>query len=251
MTRNPLPCCMVAAFALMIAGCGQLPKWGSHDGGDVRKLAGGAASDIQIALGRSLESEGDLDKAMLAYREAIRLDPKRADAHVRMAIILDRAGRFAEAVPHYEAALKARPGDAEIFCDRGYSLCLQSKNVEAEVALRQAIAKNPDLARAHNNLGLLLGRTNRPDAALAEFRQAGCPEADAHLNLAFALGQDRKWAEARRHLELARGLGANAPAVDQGVADLASLIARAESGHATSPTDPAVITAGGSAKAAR
>lgn len=243
MTPNTRLACLLPVLCLAIAGCGQLPRIGSGPDGGVRKIANGEAAEIQVALGRSLESEGDFDKAMAAYREAARRDPKRADAELRMAVLLDRLGRFSEASPHFEAALKASPGDAEIFCDRGYSFCLQGKNVEAEAALRQAIVRKPDLARAHNNLGLLLGRANRPDEALAEFRKAGCPEPDAHLNLAFALGQDRKWGEAKRHLQMAKTLGAHTPAVDEGAAELERLIARTEIARAIAPADPAVKTA--------
>ena len=39
--------------------------------------------------------------------------------------------------------------------------------------------------------------SGRAEEALGEFRKAGCPEPDAHLNLAFALGQERKWGEGR------------------------------------------------------
>ena len=158
--------------------------------------------------------------------------------------LVGRLGKFNESSPYYEAALKASPGDPEIFCDRGYSLCLQGRDTEAETALRQAIAKKPDMPRAHNNLGLLLGRSGRAPEALTEFRKAGCPEADAELNLAFALGQNRRWSEAKEHVEIARSLGANLPNVKEGVAEIDALIARAEAAPTSlAGSDPAVLRA--------
>lgn len=240
---------VIAAACLAIVGCGQVPRVASRRGdGDAKALAPAQAADIQVALGRSLEAQGDFEKAMAAYREAARRDPKRADAPLRLAILLDRAGRFAESAPCYAAALKASPGDPEIFCDRGYSLGLQGRNAEAEAALRQALAKKPDLARAHNNLGLLLGRTNRPDEALDEFRRAGCREADARLNLAFALSLDHKWDEAKKHVAIARGLDPKRPEVGEGAAEIDALIAKAE-GAGETDVDGGVLRAGGGASA--
>jgi Flp pilus assembly protein TadD len=215
-------------------------------------LAADQTAEIQLAMGRSFEAEGDYDKAMAAYREAIRTAPERYEPQLRMAILLDRFGRFTEAVPHYDAALKASPGNAEIFADRGYSLCLQGQDAEGEVALRQAIAVEPRLARARNNLGALLARTGRTDDALAEFRKAGCRESDAQLNLAFALGQGRRWDEAKKHLELAKQAAPSAKEVGEDVAHLEALIARAETVKSDetglgATSDPAVIRAGAAA----
>jgi Flp pilus assembly protein TadD len=110
-------------------------------------------------------------------------------------------------------------------------------------ALRQAIALNPEHARAHNNLGVLLGRTGKADEGLAEFRKAGLSDSDAHLNLAFALGQDRKWPEARQHIAMARAAGIADPIVDSEVKGLEAMIGQAE---ATAPTfDATVVPASG------
>lgn len=232
------------------AGCSQTSPTRSKEtvAAPNKRLASNQAAEIQVAFGRSLESEGNFEKAMIAYREAVRQSPKRPEAHVRLAILLDRLGRFAEASEHYESALKADPGNPEIYCDRGYSLCLQGREKEAETALRQAIALKPNLARAHNNLGVLLGRAGRTDEALAEFRKAGSPEADAHLNLAFALGQTRRWSEAQAHVAIARKLGQDRGQVNADAARLEMLFAKAASTRPAAPdlnSDPAVLTTGG------
>ncbi len=216
-----------------LTGCGQFGRRG------VENVSPSGAADVHYGLGRSLEADGDLDRAMQAYRESIRRDARRADAPLRLAILLDRQGRFAESALLYEAALKASPGNAEVFCDRGYSLCLQGKDAEAEVALRQAIAKRPDLARAHNNLGLVLARAGRVDDALNEFRKAGCPEAEARLNLAFGLGEAHRLDDAQRQVAIARSLGRGAS--DPGIAAMDALLVKAES---VKTADPAVGRAG-------
>ena len=245
----------IAWICLTMIGCGHVQRRREarrerreiRAAGDGRKLAADQKAEIQVALGRSFESNRDYDKAMAAYREAAQTAPKRPEPRIRMAVLLDRMGRFTEAAPHYEAALKASPGDASIYCDRGYSLCLQGRDAEGEAALRQAIAIKPDLARAHNNLAAVLGRAGRAEEALAEFRKGGCSAPDAHLNLAFALGQARKFGEARAQVELARGLAPDAPGVVEEVARFEKLIARAEMAKPADrpPTaDASVMTAG-------
>jgi Flp pilus assembly protein TadD len=221
-----------ACLATLLAGC-QMPRAAKAPRHEPRekpagKLTASQAADVQVAMGRSLESQGDLEGALVSYREAAKRDPKRADAPLRMAVTLDKMGRFAEAAPFYELALKASPGDPEIFCDRGYSLYVQSRYAEAETQFRQALARRPDLSRAHNNLGVLLGRTGRAGEALAEFNKAGIPEADAHLNLAFALALDLRWAEAKQHVAIARKLDPVSTVRRGFVMDLDRSIARAE-----------------------
>src|SRR5699024_691606 len=128
-----------------------------------------------------------MGKAMAAYQDALKRDSHRADAYLRLAVLNDRQGKFSESAVLYQQALAASPGDPNIFNDKGYSLYLQRRWVEAEMSLRQAVVLQPDHARAHNNLGLVLAHTGRPDLAVAEFRQGGCSEADAQINLAYAL----------------------------------------------------------------
>jgi Flp pilus assembly protein TadD len=245
---------LILVLCATLIGCGHTSRFRSRrDRAEADRrhgLEAGQTAEIQLAMGRSFEAEGDYDKAMAAYREAAQTDPKRHEPQIRIAILLDRLGRFAEAVPYYNAALKASPGNAEVYADRGYSLCLQGRDSEGEVSLRQAIAIEPRLARAHNNLGALLARAGRTADALAEFRKAGCPETDAQLNLAFALGQGGRWDEARKHLEIARRAAPSAKAVGEDAAHLEALIARAEmvktGGTGLAATsDPAVVTTGG------
>lgn len=236
-----------ATLAVCVAALGcQTPRQTKRaEKEDTTKLSSRDKSEIQVALGRSFESQGDFAKAEGVYREALKQNPKHAEASIRMAILLDRLGRFAEAGHHYDTALKSDPGNAEYFCDRGYSLAIQGRSNEAEVALRQAITKAPKLARAHNNLGLLLGRKGQTEEALAEFRKAGCPEVDAHLNLAFSLSESKRWTDAKEHVDIAKRLGNGEPAVVEGTTEIETMIARAEAPRANAMgSDPNVLQAG-------
>jgi Flp pilus assembly protein TadD len=192
------------------------------------KLTARQRADVQVAVGRSLEQRGEAARAIAAYNEALRLDPSRADVGLRLAMLYDKDGKFKEALPLYQKALAAYPGNPDIFCDMGYSLYLQGRPVEAEVNLRQAVVLAPENTRAHNNLGLVLASLDRQEEALTEFRRAGCTEADAQINLAFALTLENKWAEARKRYELVLALDATSTAARKGLQELDTALAKVD-----------------------
>jgi Flp pilus assembly protein TadD len=191
------------------------------------KLTTGQKADIQVARGRSLEKDGSADQAAVAYQEALKLDPQRADAYQRLARLRDQEGKFKESEELFQKALSLQPGCADIFCDMGYSLYLQHRWAEAEMNLRQAIALAPNHERAHNNLGLVLARAGRTEDALAEFYKGGCSEADARVNVAYVLTLENEWPEARRHYETALAAEPGSSAAKKGLQEINQLLTRA------------------------
>jgi tetratricopeptide (TPR) repeat protein len=105
--------------------------------------------------------------------------------------------------------------------------------------LRQALALQPDHARAHNNLGLVLARNGQGEAALAEFHKAGCSDAAARVNLAFALTLERNWSEARQQYVEASRVDPSSLAARNGQRELDRLIARMDSAARPSQSNAA------------
>jgi tetratricopeptide (TPR) repeat protein len=240
------------ASCLALAGCQHI-RHGREDSAQpvaFRERSAGVtakqAADVQIAYARTLENQGQLDEAMKVYQAALKRDASRSDALVRLAILHDKQGQFPESAEYYRKALEANPGDPEIFCDKGYSLYLQRRWAEAEIALRQAIALRPDFPRAHNNLGLILGHDGRPDDALAEFRRAGSNSTDSHLNLAFVMTMEQRWPEARKEYQLALADNPNSEPAKAGLQKVAQLAPRFKNLSAAPlpRTDRAVAPAG-------
>ena len=56
-------------------------------------------------------NHGLLAAAVREYREALRLDPRHADAHYNLAVALERLGRMDEAIAHYQQASQLDPGN--------------------------------------------------------------------------------------------------------------------------------------------
>jgi Flp pilus assembly protein TadD len=202
---------LAIGVACCLVGCQQLPMnaaptsggYSSASSAPDGKLTRAQQADMQIAMGRVSERQGDLAAAMASYGEAVKRDGSRSDAYVRMAVVHDRQGEFRESADLYGQALKLSPGSPDIYCDMGYSLYLQRRWAEAEMNLRQAIALDNKHARAHNNLALVLAQNGHLNDALSEFHKGGSNGASAHANLAFVLTMERRWDEARDQYKLA------------------------------------------------
>jgi Tfp pilus assembly protein PilF len=223
-------------------GCGHVPPLSSSLPAVSASATGGAVSkaqqaDVQIALGRMLEGEGQVGPAVRAYTLALQKDPGRADACARLAVLHDRQGKFEESARWYERALTLRPDDPDVLADRGYSRYLQQRWQEAEEDLRRALRLKPDHRRAHNNLGLVLARLGRSDEALASFRRAGCDEAEARANLAYALTLERHLDEAVEQYEVALGHDPSCAVAAKGLKTLKQVVAKLE----PSPEERAVV----------
>jgi Tfp pilus assembly protein PilF len=197
-------------------------------------------ADVQAAFARTLERRGETEPAMQAYAEALKNDPKLADACTRLAVLSARQGQFAEAAELYARALKLQPDNPDIYCNLGYTLYLQHRWPEAEQALRQCLTLRPDHQRAHNNLGLVEARTGRDAKALQEFQQAGCSEADARINLAYAQSLNGTWADARGNYESALTLQPSSEAAKKGLANLTAVTAKLSQGQGGTGTGVAM-----------
>jgi Tfp pilus assembly protein PilF len=233
----------------LLAGCRHHPRTAPGPFPDPvpeprAQLTAPQVADVQTALGQTLERRGDVGPAARAYEAALQADPARADVGLRLAALKDQQGQFTESADLYQRAVEQQPHNPDVYCNLGYSRYLQHRWGEAEQALRQAIALKADHRRAHNNLGLVLARAGRKEEALAEFRRAGCTEADAQINLAYALSLNAAWPDATRHYERALALQPDSAAARDGLAAVKTLSAKLQ-------THPSWQAAGGAPAAPR
>jgi type IV pilus assembly protein PilF len=100
-------------------------------------------------------------------------DRRSADIHHDLGVEALRGGRFPDALKEFDAALAVDDGFADAHRGRGLVLDFGfGRTEDAEKEYRRAIALRPDYSEAHNDLGQLLARTGRYDAAIAEFDAA-------------------------------------------------------------------------------
>jgi Tfp pilus assembly protein PilF len=80
------------------------------------RRAVGIDKDLRIAhfdLGILLTDEKSYDAAIQEFREAIRIDPKRSEAHYRLARLYQQLGRQAEAAPEFAMVKKLQEKSEE------------------------------------------------------------------------------------------------------------------------------------------
>lgn len=216
-TQHRLRLLMAIVCLANLVGCQLAERWGSNgklanrrehrspeeDSQPSPPLSASQTADVQVALGRVLEKQGDATGAAQAYFSALQHDPHRADAHWRLAVLHSQQGDFDSATECFQKAVQQQPRNPDIHCDWGYCLYSQNRWQEAEQRLRQATELAPQHARAHNNLALLLARTNRVEESLTEFAAAGRSTSEAYENVAFALTLEQRFAEAQHFCQAA------------------------------------------------
>lgn len=103
-------------------------------------------------------STRDLEKAVVAYRRAISLRPKYAEAHLALARVLSAKGDFEGALAAIKEARKARPGYAEASAVEGRiytSEGLEDSEAKAIAAFKRAIVEGKGVQpEAQTGLGL-------------------------------------------------------------------------------------------------
>ncbi len=109
-------------------------------------------------------------EAREAYRRAVALDARHADALVNLGRLLHESGDARGAEEHYRRALEARPADATAAFNLGVALEDLARADEALAAYEKAVAIDPENADAHYNAASLYERKGQVQAALQHLK---------------------------------------------------------------------------------
>jgi tetratricopeptide (TPR) repeat protein len=82
-------------------------------------------------------------QALDALTTAVRLDPGLAPAQIDLGWLLNRMGRTAEAIPHFQKAIEINPRDSRALGQLGAAYVSLDRAADAEKVLRQALAISP------------------------------------------------------------------------------------------------------------
>ena len=129
-------------------------------------------------FGIDLEAAAPED-ARDAYRRAVELDPRHADAHVNLGRLLHEKGETRAAESHYRVALDIDPRHPTAAFNLGVVLDDMKREQEAIVAYRRAIDVDPENADAHYNLAGVYERVGRKAAAIRHLKAYRDLDADS------------------------------------------------------------------------
>jgi FkbM family methyltransferase len=210
---------------------------------DVLQADAGNAQ-VWYLLGAARQKMGRLEEAAAALREAVRLEPHRAEAHNHLGVVLAQQHQFGPAEASFRRALELRPSDAEAHQNLALALTELDRPDEALAAFdavlrlvpghadalngrgqvhlgkgeteaarddfQGALERRPDFTRAWANMQRALGHFDQPDSAVEAWRDRARERpasAEVHLGLGRVLLAQGKSEEAVASLREAVRLG--------------------------------------------
>ena len=159
--------------------------------------------------GLLLAKAGRHEEAIPHYRAAVAEWSEYAEARYNLAAALAATGRPEEAAREYAEALRTRSDDIDTRLALARTLLTLNRPSEAEKHYRVVLALHAEESRALVGLGVVLARSGRVDEAIRHFRmalEADPQNASAHNNLGSALANQGRMAEAAGHFEKAVAL---------------------------------------------
>lgn len=124
--------------------------------------------------GIAYQNRMDIEKAIEAYNDAIRIYPDYSDAHYSLGRIYSQQKLFKDAASEFRKALLNPHYSRPELCyvELGKISFENSLYDEAASEFKKALLIKKDYAEAHNNLGLIYKKKRLYDMAISEFREA-------------------------------------------------------------------------------
>jgi tetratricopeptide (TPR) repeat protein len=150
---------------------------------------------IAILLGDIQYSQGDAQRAIIYYRDALERDGIAAAiqgdlVYNKLGLAHEKAGNLTEAARYYESAIRQNPERAEYYTNMGILLQKKGSDLKSEEYLRRSLSLNPFNEYTHNALGSLFLNRGQYRESVFHFRRAVklAPDlCEAYYNLGTAL----------------------------------------------------------------
>lgn len=211
--RMYLPLAAVVVLAVVgsyrVIACGA----GTRAAAGRRILILGTACAVGLGW-LTIRRNEDYRTELTLYRDTVAKRPDNAFARYNLGKALAESGAPAEAIAHYEAALRLEPTWAHAHYNLGNALAELGRSGLAAEQFRHALRLKPDYLRARYNLGNMLVQLGDRSAALDEYLavvRLRPDYAEARDNLGSVLLDLGRTAEAVEQYRQVVALGAAAP----------------------------------------
>ncbi len=155
-----------------LAAAGPLPDACKPSADVAKAIHDGPSAKVYDLAGAWFAERGDLKCALLAFQEAVRLEPGSAEAHFDLGVAHVRLNRLPAAASEFRLALKANPGLVLARITLGSALSDMGKPEEAEAEFREALKTDPKSVPAMDHLAQVLAAQHRYDAAIRYWNDA-------------------------------------------------------------------------------
>ena len=143
-------------------------------------------------LGITYVDKGMFSEAIIQYGKALTINPDLLEAHNNLGIAHYKKGEFDKAIFEYKKALSIRSHYAEVHSNLGSAYLKKGELDKAILEYKKALSINPDYAEARSNLGIAHShKKEKLDKEIAAYKKflADNPNlAEAHYNLGVVYG---------------------------------------------------------------
>jgi tetratricopeptide (TPR) repeat protein len=133
------------------------------------------SAELQMIIGGELGRQGEHEKAVAKYRDAIRLNPNLPGLHFELAEQLRSSPDpklNAQAEVEFKAAVKANPYDEKSWCRLGESAIARGDFKAAQEDLKKALALQPQDSDAETDMAIALISLDQSDSAISLLQSA-------------------------------------------------------------------------------
>lgn len=157
---------------------------------------------LHVEVGRLAEQAGKLDEAEMHYRRALEAKPEDLGALLNFARLRDRQHKLTEAYELYRRAAEKHPNAPQLYNSLGLHYDRRGMSKEAAAAFSRAVQLAPTEARYRNNLAYVLVELNQLREAFGHLKVVH-GEAVAYYNLGYLLHKQNRTEAAIQHLQMA------------------------------------------------
>jgi tetratricopeptide (TPR) repeat protein len=175
-----------------------------------------ASTSDDVTKGTAAVKAGDWTGARAAFEAAIKKNPKQADAHYYLGLVMDKTGDRPAAERNYKTALELQPDLLEAAENLTAIYVEQQKYDDAIAIAKKALAKNAKNSEMQLNLAVALSGKGDVDNATKAFDDAvKLAPNDARFFMAYAqhLAAAKKTTEAVGKLKEAQRVAGDDPAL--------------------------------------
>ena len=160
--------------------------------------------EAHVELAKMLRSDSRTSEAAAGLSEFAATHAEAVDVWAWLGLLRDESGDWSGGETAHRKAVALAPQRDDLHNNLGYCLLRQGRKEQAAEEFRAALQLNAQSTTARNNLGLaLVGEpTADPKEAVLNW-QSVSDAASAHNNMAVALIETGKYADARREIEIA------------------------------------------------